>query len=330
MKGSRNSLLAAGVFLVFITCVAHGAQWGGYLSGPVFGYIFDNSSSRWYPLQGVPGSATVGVPIDPGFRSSQALLLDARHAIVSTENGDELRLLDMETRPPLVTTIARIPGIPANAVASAQGTAAAFYFPETRQAYIVTGLPEKPALVNQIEISPAMGTVTLKALGNDAQVLVFAVHERQAESLYSWTPASTFPRFLMASASIGGVALTANNSAIVADREANAVVAFWDAGGAAVRQFLVGDADGVSNPAGVVVSTNNRIYIANATGSVLVLDHAGRPLRLLSCPCRPIGLYPVRDSLFRLTDRIDRTLFLVDARSNEERILFVPPGRSQQ
>src|SRR4029453_8140907 len=108
---------------------------------------------------------------------------------------------------------------------------------------------------------------------------------------------------------VGGLSVTGNGGAIVADRSANEVFAIWDAGGAAVLQFLAGARDGVSNPAGVAVSANNRIYIANAgSDSVMALDPSGGYLKTQDCGCTIAGLYPVKDSIFRLTDGFDRAI----------------------
>jgi hypothetical protein len=123
---------------------------------------------------------------------------------------------------------------------------------------------------------------------------------------------------------VGAIAITADRSAIVADRGANEVFAIRDVPGAALRQFLVGPQDGVSAPAGVAVSAN-RIHIANTgTAAILTLDSAGRLLRSQTCACTVWGTQRLKDSVFQLTQGISRTIFLLDANSAEERILFVP------
>jgi hypothetical protein len=115
-----------------------------------------------------------------------------------------------------------------------------------------------------------------------------------------------------------------NGDAIVTDRRANEVFAIWDPAGGAVRKLLADNTNDVSDPTAVAISSGNRIYIANA-GSVLVLDSNGRALKTLRCNCTISGLNTLRDSVFRLTDGIERTIYLLDASSAEERILFVPP-----
>jgi hypothetical protein len=56
----------------------------------------------------------------------------------------------------------------------------------------------------------------------------------------------------------------------------------------------------------------------------MTLDSSGRVLKAQECRCAVSGLYAFRDSVFRLTSRLDRTVFLLDGSSPEDRILFVP------
>jgi hypothetical protein len=197
----------------------------------------------------------------------------------------------------------------------------------TRRAWIVTGLPEKPAVSHAVDLSSA-GTVTQLAVRNDGQVLLFSASDRGVETLYSWSASSgNLPLFGVVS--VSGIAITENGGAIIADRGANEVFAVWDAGGSSTRQFLVGAADGVSAPAGVGVSKDGRIHFANAdSATTTTLDPAGRFLTSRECSCEVSGLYVLSDSVFRLTRDVDRTVFLLDASATEEEILFVPKPES--
>src|SRR5262249_23679496 len=143
--------------------------------------------------------------------------------------------------------------------------------------------------------------------------------------LYGWTASSSSARMLMPVGSVGGIAMMENGAAIVADRAANEVYAVWDAGGSAMPQFLAGARDGVSIPVGVAVSAANRIYIANSgAATIMTLDSSGRLVESQGCGCAVSGGFTVRDSVFRLTNGLDRTVFLLDGSSTEDRILFIP------
>ena len=114
------------------------------------------------------------------------------------------------------------------------------------------GLPQKPVSRN-IDLDHFGSSLTQMAVSNDGTLLVYAVVEGERESLYSWTPSSERARFLTSAALCRRYVRFANGAAIVADRGANEVFAVWDAGGSAVRQFLLGVQDGVLNPAGVAI-----------------------------------------------------------------------------
>jgi hypothetical protein len=313
--------------LLFLSSGAAGGQLPLSLNGPVLGYVFDPGSASLRPLHGILGSSTVGKPVEFGFTLSQALTLGPRFVVASTTANPDLVVLDMGVNPPSQAAIPGVPAGPSLAAASRHGTSAAFYDAVAQRAWIVTGLPEKPTVSHAVDLSSA-GAVTQMTVRDDGQVLVFSANDRGVETLYSWAAASgVLP--LMAVVSVSGIAMTENGAAIVADRGADEVFAVWDAGGAAIRQFLAGTADGVSAPAGVAVSAGGRIHVANADSvTTMTLDPAGRLLTSQKCFCEVSGLYMLSDSVFRLTRALDRTVFLLDASSAQDRILFVPRPES--
>jgi len=56
----------------------------------------------------------------------------------------------------------------------------------------------------------------------------------------------------------------------------------------------------------------------------MVVDPAGRFLSIQNCDCDISGVYPLKDFVYRLTNRFDRTIFLLDASAAEDRLLFIP------
>ena len=177
--------------------------------------------------------------------------------------------------------------------------------------------------VRTVNLGQGEKAITRMAVSFDGTILVYAVKDEHGETLYSWTGSAGPGRVVGAAKSVGGMAVTQNGGVIVADRGANEVFAVWDLRGAASRQFLADARDGVSAPAGVNTSPRNDIYVANG-GSVIVLDSAGHVKHSQACNCAPTGVSWVRESLFRLTDRGDQTVYLVDGGA-DDRIFFVPP-----
>jgi hypothetical protein len=306
------------IAVVFIASGMRAAQFGS-LSGPVVGYVFDRNAGNLRPVKGILGSATVGAPVDTGFAISQVLTLDADHVIVSTDT--ELLALSIDGGQ---TSRLAIPGLPANptsGAASVRATAAAFYYSEANEVRIVTGLPQEPQYAGLVQVDRPLKRM---AINNDGTLLVYATDEPDGNVLYAWTALTSSARFVTSASSVSGIAITKNGDAIVTDRDANEVFAIWDAAGGAIRGQLADVSQGVSSPIGVV-SSDNRILIANSGSTATVLDSSGRFLKTLECSCTISGVYPLRNAVFRLTDAIDQTLYLLDASSAEERILFVPP-----
>jgi len=285
--------------------------------------MFDRNLGKLRPVRGILGSATIGAPMESSLTISQVFPLGSRHAIASTNGNSELVVLTLDA----AQSTTAMPGIPANptrGAGSQQGPAAALYYAEAQEVRIVTGLPQEPSQAAIVHLDKP---VTQMGVNNDGTILVFAVTEGEGQAIYSWTASSGGARFLTSAISVSSIAISRNSDAIVSDRGANEVFAIWDVAGGAVRRLLAGIEDGVLNPVGVGLSSN-RTYVANA-GSVLVLDPNGRVLKKHPCNCTISGVYPFRDLVFRLTDGIAQTSYLLDATSADERILFVPPPQDQ-
>ena len=316
----RLSLPALLVLVVLLASPTRGAQLPSSLSGPVLGFVFDSTGGKLRPVRGILGSATVGEPVDTGFGISKVLTLDGRHAIAETDNNADLVLITLDAGKASTMAIPGFPVNPTRGVASLQRTAAAFYYSAPQQIRVVAGLPQDPRHIATFQVNKP---ITQMAVSDDGALLVFAAGEPDGEAIYTLTDSSPNPRFVTSTLSVSGIVLTRNGDAIVTDRAANEVFAIWDAAGGAQRKLLV-DAETVSNPGGVAVSSDNRTYIASGS-SVIVLDPGGRYLRSLRCNCSVAGFEPLRESVFRITEGITQTIFLLDAGSAEERILFVPP-----
>ena len=308
--------------VVLLTSASAVAQFGS-LSGPVFGYVVDSKNGDIHPVKGILGSATVGERLDIGVTPSLIVTLGQGQAIAATTDAVELWTLSLDTARITRSPIAGLAGNPTRVSVSLQGNAAAFYYSGSNQIQVVTGLPKEPRFSGAFQTN---ATVTQMSVHDDGTLVVYSVTAADEESLYAWTADLGSPRFVATASSVSGIAITKSGDAVVADRGANKVFAVWSAGSGAVRGLLADENDGVSDPVGVAVSSAKRIYIANArSGSVIVLDSSGHYLKSYSCNCSVKGLTPIRESVFRLTERIDQTTFLLDATSLEERIVFVPP-----
>jgi DNA-binding beta-propeller fold protein YncE len=328
---TKLRLLASASGLLLMVASAVGGQSAATLSGPVLGYVFSAPEGKLRPLRGVLGSATIGDPLPFDFAITQAWTLDKSHVVVSTSDSPELLAISLETNPVSLTAISGAPSDPSQAAASIHGKAGAFYYAASQRLGIVTGLPGSPSVSQSIDLSFLRGQpLTHVAVSDDGTLLLYSIIEADRESLYVWTPSAS-SRLVLSVVSVGGIAIAENGAAIVTDSGANEVFAIPDARNSTVSQFLLGERDGVSRPAGVAISTNNQIYIANTgLASLVILDSSGRLLRTQDCDCDVSSLNMLRDSVFRLTDRLDRAVYLLEASPSGDRILFIPALRRSQ
>ena len=327
MKLLRSPLPAV-LGALLVATLASGGQISATLSGPVLGYLWNSGDGKLRPVQGILGNASIGDPVELGFAISQVLALDSRHFLVSTDASPGLVLIDMVPTSPSVIPVANAPAKPFQVAGSRNGSAAALYYTENRSVLIVTGLLTTPRVVHGLDVSFADGPLTRMAISDDGDSLVYSISEANEDVLYGWTSTSGHHR-LATAGSVAAIALAASGDAVVADSKKNEVFAIRDPRGSAIRQLLADDRAGVSNPRGVAVSSGNQVYVANAgSGAILALDFNGILLRTQSCNCEPSGFSTLRDSVFMLTNQIDRTIFLLDAGPAGDRVYFVPPLRT--
>jgi len=326
----KSRLLLLAFALLSSAALASAGQLSGTLSGPTLGYMWSPSDGMLHPLVGIPGNTTIGKAQDLGFVISQALALDGRHFLASTDASAALVSINAAVVPASITEIADAPAGPSRAAGSRAGTAAAFYYAEQQRVLVVTGLPSTPKVTHSVDVSLDGDALSRMAVSDDGSLLLYSTSQDARDALYSWTPASG-SRLLTTSDSISDIALTSSGDAVVSDVRASEVFLIADPKGAAARLFLGDDRSGISNPTNITVSNAGQIYIANAgSDTIVVLDSAGLLLRTQHCGCEVAGLFPLKDSLYRLSDRTDRTLYLLEAGTTGDRIVFVPPSPENQ
>jgi hypothetical protein len=329
VQGRQHLFAAVAVAAVALLSptTSEARQFGASLSGPVVGYVSDGHALR--AIQGILGSATFGQPLDLRQEIDSAWTIDSQHVIGTVGPNRSVVTINLESAPVSVNALLDVPANPTTVAMSASAATAAFYYAANQQVWIVTGLPDKPTLSHQAGIPGVRGSLTRMAIADSGTLLLYAEREGDTatETVYRWTPSSDGRSYVTSANSISALLITPNGAAIVADSSANEIFAIWEADGAAIRQFLADSRDGVSNPGGAAF-TSNGIYVANrGTAEVLALDLEGRIIGRRFCSCELAGLYPLRDSTFRLTDRFDQSLFILDATSSDPKFVFVPPAK---
>jgi hypothetical protein len=313
---------AVGVLFVFCLMSQVEAQIPVSFDAPRLGYVFDTSTSSIRPILGIPGNATIGAPLDLGFSIAAAgMLPDQKYAIVSVRDSADLRTVDLAG----LSASIRIAGVGPDVQIrpSADGAAAAVYDKSARRILVVEGLPGNPAVRESIDTSFVTHPIGTFAVTNDGAMVLITFSDPQLDLVYRWSRLDGF-RLLTTAARVSDVAFL-DGDAIFADSGAGQILRIRNLRSDAGPELIADARDGLAQPAAVAVSDRNEVYVADpGAGAVVVLDSQGRRLSVLPCACSPVTLAPLRDSVFRLTDRIDRPISLLDTRPAPPRILFIP------
>lgn len=318
---TRSVLLALAIGFVVPAALSFAGQLGE-LSGPVAGYVFSRSDATLRPVRGIPGSATIGSPMALDIAPTAALPLDTRRFLAFTATG--VVVIDLESGTPAVVPLPGVSPNPSRAVASRSGTAAALYYDGPRQLVIVNGLPSTPSVSNVL--SPPGSRVTQMAVNDAGTLVLYAASGGGRDGVFAWAAGSPGDRLLATADSVSAIALARNDDAVVVDAGGHQLFWIRDPAKRGLQEPLAGDAAGIVSPVAVLITDDDRVLVADAGSQAIVaLNAHGTPVRALPCACEPTGFYPFGDSVYRLTDRVDRTLYLLDARSAHQAVVFVPP-----
>jgi hypothetical protein len=288
--------------------------------------VWSSNDQALHPLLGIAGSATIGAAENPGVALSQAFALNGTR-FIGTSDSNSLELsINLATSPAAVVAIPGAPANPWSVAASRSATTAALYYPVQQRVLLVTGLPSTPKVAQIVDVSSINQDLARMAVSDDGSLLLYSVSMNERDSLFAWSSTSGHRLVTIADA-VSDIAIAPNGDAIVADAKANEIFAISNPKGSAVRQVLNADQTQLSSPGGVTVTSSGLIYVANAgTSTILTLDSSGRQLRTYACTCALTRFFPLKDSVYGLSQKTDSTLYLLETGADSDRVLFVPPG----
>jgi hypothetical protein len=319
------------LLVVAVGCLLMGplskATWS-QIRGPQLGYVFDESQGNLRAILGVPGASRLGDPLSLGVTLASAE--------TSSEQGYALGITQDEGIPVVVAFGESAPsdavqslesiGLGASRIAlSARGKSAAVLFPESLRLRILTGLPENPQVVGDIDLRPA-GLPEALALDDEGKLVVLSVPENQGSRISLHSSETGF-QSLGVFGDVSALTLSADRQVLVADRGSQEVILIRDILGAAQRIRIAGREDGIDDPVALEFSKDQKaVFVANArSGSVARLSLAGGPPNLTFCNCTPTALAKLDgDEVFRLTELSEKPLMMLEAGATETRVLFVP------
>jgi hypothetical protein len=300
----------------------------------VLGYVFDQAQGGLRPIRGIPGAARLGEVLPLGRKLSRAQVAAGQsHALAVTADTQEVVLLTFGAGRggALLRPIAGAALGIGQLALSPTGTAAALLDSGRRSVQVITGLPQAPSVAAQVDVSAWPGPFTAMGISDDAGAVLLAASAGGSGALYALGRSGEVRSVSSLGQASAITFLGRSQDALVADRQADEVLLVRDVLGAAARQVLAGQREGVSGPLAVEASEDNqRVFIANSgSKSVTTLELATGLTAHLSSDREVAGLYRLRgDSVFRLTELTGEPLLLLEGGAGEARLLFVPAVRA--
>ena len=319
----RQKLLLQMVMAVLLAGVA-AAQSGTALSGPTMGLVFDSSQSALRPIRGIPGAASLGDPVNPGFALASATVSPRQDYALALRTDDSSVVLVRAGGASAAVSGAR--SSPTLTVFSPAGTAAALYNSGAGRVQILTGLPDAAAVQSDVDIS-ALGPVAALAVDNAGTSLFLAAGAAEAVSLYRVATDGT-SQFLASFHSVAALRLSDNGrEALLADSAAGAVYVIRELRGAGHLETIASSRDGLGSPVAVESDSAGRIFVADQAGKVIILDRSHGSVVSLTCGCTPTGLFRLSGTAaFRLTEPSNGPMWVLDASGADARIVAIPPA----
>ena len=298
-------------------CLAACSLYGqaGKLAAPSLGFVFDPPAHALRRIQGIPGAALVGAPVDFGFAVSAAYVAPRLDSVFVMAGDGRAHLFRLTADAPLERAVDSL-GAPLRVVFSPSGSAAALYSPGSVQ--VIKGLPDAPAVSATISLHRNLrarrplpdtlaisddGAYLLYGTGGPIELIGVAGNSRQ----------------IMAGApdALAAFAPRGHDAALI---HSGKLTLFQDIAGAATERSF----DAIETPSALAFSPDGqKLFVASATGrAVTTIRVATGDRSALACDCAPSALIPM-GSVFRLNELGSEPLWLLDTAS-ERGLVFVP------
>jgi hypothetical protein len=294
------------------------------VSGPLIGYIWDQSAAGLRPIFGITGAASLGTALYTGRGYSGAAVSLRRQYALFTNTKGQVALATLPTGEPM-QLLDRL-SAKQQATVSPTGNAALVYASDLSTLILVQGLPAAPEL--QTINLPASVIANAAIVADSGLMLIATTQPDGTTSIKSLTPSGGSFQILTVS-QLGGFAfLPHSDSALIADAGQNSVLLASRLGETPSISQIAGSGDGIAQPLAVAASSDGRwAVIANRQPSTIVkVDLTSRtPADKLQCGCSPAVLMSLAgNSVFVLTKLSAESMSVFDGDAAKPRILFIP------
>lgn len=271
---------------IAIGCVLAGSSAQGQLSGPVSGYVNDTRTGAIRPINGLPGASTLGPAL--AVRPLRAAVLRSDLDIaagIDSESGAISLIRGLSKQPSEQQHTDWLE----NATGLALDTAGKQLFAWSKdlsKLVVVSSLDTEPAVTASLDTS-ALGEIT-GAGANDHVLLLAAVTDSVARLFVVPIQSGSLGEPVQTGSfqSVSAIWVS-EDTAFIADREADSVFAIAGLDGARETSVLVSARDGASKPVSLYLY-RDRLVIANAGDSTALVVHTGtRELTMLPLASKP-------------------------------------------
>ena len=326
-----------------VVCLAACSLYGqaGKLARPSMGFVFDQSTHQVRRIEGIPGAALVGSPVDFGFAVSAATVAPRLDSVFVMADGDcRAHLFRLTADAPRELAVEPM-GACLHVVYSPSGTAAALYSPGSVR--VIKGLPDAPVLAATVNLRPnapvvaaavnlrpnaaVVAAANLRPNPRPRRPLPFslAISDDGAYLLYGTGGLVELigvagDRRRVADGTPGALAAFAPGGHDAAVIHSGKLILFQDIAGAATERSFAG----IETPSALAFSPEGqKLFVASAAlQSVTTIQVDTGDRSALPCDCAPSTLVPM-GSVFRLNELGVEPLWLLDTASDRG-LVFVP------
>jgi hypothetical protein len=285
------------------------------ITGPVSGYVFDPAAHALRPVLGLPGASLLGDGVQFSFDVKSAFMAPRQDAafVVAADGSVHLFRIDPDgIREISLDGLA----LPERLVFSPSGTAAALYGGGSIE--VVSGLPDKPGVSGGVDLRTGTQLDSM-AISDDGKVLLVSA-DSSVRLFGSFTELSK----LIDTAGNAFMAFTpGGHDAAVADPAGAGILLYHDLTGAGDSRVLAAPDDKLAALSGLAFAPDGKTLLTTAGQSVTEFNLAGGDRTSLACSCAVQGLTRMGNT-FRLNEIGGDPLWLLDTRTSERHLLFVP------
>jgi len=309
--------------IVLLAICGAAAVWGADASGiggPVSGYVVDGRFRALRPINGIPGAARLGDPIDLPFAiGSAAVAASQDYAIVTRTNSDgaPVLLVGLRSGSPQILPVER--AIVPSGILIAESGAAAVLYSDT-QLQFVTGLPAAPSAADAVGLDGVNGVAAVALDAGGAAALVLS----RDGNVYRAARGATPVWVARVPGAVSASFLPGADDAVVASADSGDVVLLHGLSGSLTIRTVAGAANGLTSARSVRAINSGELAVVDGQGRLGVVTTETGSIEWVALAGAAERIDTLGRGLLILNQAGSRPLLLLDLNQGHAPY-FVPP-----